>query len=310
MTHGLYEKKNHQHWRAKIADSKGNMKKLWQTMSGIMGEKSGGRCEDGECTAEDFVQFYSDKVDSIRSATSATPLQDISDTASHAINEWTPVTALEVEKLISSSLNKTSQLDPAPTWLIKELHTLLSPFIALLFNKSLATGCFPRKYGHAVVFPQLKKNSLDASQPKNFRPVSNMPYLSKLLERVVQTQLHQFLDDHNMMPTYQSAYRKFHSTETALLQLYSDLLVAADRGEVSGLCLLDLTAAFDTVDHELLLRQLDRSFGVRGQAKQLLISYLTGKSYCVIHGGKTSSVFQVTCSVENWACHACPQEEF
>jgi len=100
----------------------------------------------------------------------------------------------------------------------------------------------------------LKKNNLDASQPKNFRPVSNLPYLSKLLERVVQTKLQRFLDDHNMMPTHQSAYRKFHSTETALLQLYNNLLVATDRGQVSGLCLLDLTAAFDTVDHELLLQ--------------------------------------------------------
>ena len=97
-THGLHKEKNHQHWRAKIADSKGNMKKLWQTTSGITGEKPGGRCEDGECTAEDFAQFFSDKVDSIRSSTSTTPLCDISDTASHAINEWTPVTALEVQK--------------------------------------------------------------------------------------------------------------------------------------------------------------------------------------------------------------------
>jgi len=105
-------------------------------MSGIMGEKSGDRCEDGECTAEDFVQFYSDKVDSIRSATSATPLQDISDTASHAINEWTPVTALEVEKLIRSSFNRTSQLDPAPTWLIKELRTLQCCHHSLPFSST------------------------------------------------------------------------------------------------------------------------------------------------------------------------------
>ena len=77
--------------------------------------------------------------------------------------------------------------------------------------------------------------------------------------------------------TYQSAYRKFHSTETALLRLYNDLLVATDRGQVSGLCLLDLTAAFDTVDHELLLHRLDRTFGVRGHAKEWFKSYLTGR---------------------------------
>jgi len=75
------------------------------------------------------------------------------------------------------------------------------------------------------------------------------------------------------------------------------LLVATDRGQVSGLCLLDLTAAFDTVDHELLLHRLDRTFGVRGQAKEWFKSYLTGRSYCVVYGGKTSTVIQVTCSV-------------
>ena len=99
-----------------------------------------------------------------------------------------------------------------------------------------------------------------------------------------------------MMPIHQSAYRKFHSTETALLRLYNDLLVATDRGQVSGLCLLDLTAAFDTVDHELLLHRLDRTFGVRGQAKDWFVSY-PGRSYCVIYGGDSSSAILLMCSV-------------
>jgi len=92
------------------------------------------------------------------------------------------------------------------------------------------------------VLPLLKKENLDASQPRNFRPVSNLPYLSKLLERVVKTWLQEFLDEHDLMPNFQFAYRKSHSTETALLRLYNDLLVASDQGQVSGFCLLDLTA--------------------------------------------------------------------
>ena len=124
------------------------------------------------------------------------------------------------KKLISSSTSKTSQLDTAPTWLVKEFRTLLSPFIRLLLNQSLATGCFPRNYGQAIVLPLLKKNNLDAIQPKNSRPVSNLCYLSKLLETVVQKQLQQCLDEHDAMPTHQSAYRKYHSTETAVLKLF------------------------------------------------------------------------------------------
>jgi hypothetical protein len=86
----------------------------------------------------------------------------------------TAVTVDEVEKLIGSALNKTCQLDPAPTWLIKDMCGLLSPFIVLLFDKSLATGCFPSEFKQAVVRPLMKKSGLDASEMRNHRPVSNL----------------------------------------------------------------------------------------------------------------------------------------
>ena len=87
-THALYKDKEKHHRREKIAEKKGNSKKLWLTMSGIMGEKPGGRCDDSDCTADDFAKFFSDNVDSVRSATSATPQKDSADTASHVINGW------------------------------------------------------------------------------------------------------------------------------------------------------------------------------------------------------------------------------
>ena len=94
--------------------------------------------------------------------------------------------------------------------------------------------------------------------------MSNLSFLSKLLERVVQARLQAFVDDVDMLPASQSAYCQFHSTESAVLKVYNDLLLAADIGLFSALCLLDLTAAFDTVDHDLLLFRLDRQFGFRG----------------------------------------------
>ena len=99
------------------------------------------------------------------------------------------MTSEEVEELLGAALNKTCQLDPAPTWLVKDMRRLLSPFISLLFSKSLTTGCFPQEFKEAVVRLLLKKTGLDASELKNYRPVSNLPFLSNLLEKVVQVRI-------------------------------------------------------------------------------------------------------------------------
>jgi len=201
--------------------------------------------------------------------------------------------------LLGSALCKTCQLDPAPTWLVKELRTLLSPFLTPLFNKSLASGIFPSEFKKAVVRPLLKKNGLDASQKQNacVEPVS---FFYKLLERIVQRRLQTFLDGNGLMPWTQSAYRQFHSTETAIMKAYNDLLLAADEGQVSALCLLDLTAAFDSVDRDLLLLRLERQFGLRGSVLQWFCSYLSDRSFqvvTVVYCGSTSSTVFIVCSV-------------
>ena len=92
------------------------------------------------------------------------------------------------------------------------------------------------------------------------------------------------------MPKFHSAYRQFHSTETAVNKLVNDLLLAADQGHVSALCLLDITAAFDTVDHSLLLTRLQKCFGVQGCSLEWFSSYLLGRSYCVVVHGVSSKV--------------------
>jgi len=110
---------------------------------------------------------------------------DVPSSATPTLDEWTPVSVEEVDKLISSGLNKTCELDPAPTWLVKEMRVLLSPFIALLFNKSLITNCVASAFKQALVRPLLKKAGLDSGDLKSFQPVSDLLFLSKLLEKVV-----------------------------------------------------------------------------------------------------------------------------
>ena len=100
---------------------------------------------------------------------------------------------------------------------------------------------------------KVKKPSLDPNQLKNYRPVSNLPFLSKILERIVLSQLLAHLDRYNLLSPVQSAYRPQYSTETALLKMVDDILTALDKGDIAFLALLDLTAAFDAIDHDILL---------------------------------------------------------
>ena len=124
-----------------------------------------------------------------------------------------------------------------------------------------------------MVKPLLKKNYLDKNDLKNFRPVSNLTYLSKLIERAILNQLTPHLNKNKCFSDFQSAYRQFYSTETALCRIYNDLLLNIQNSSVVLLILLDLSAAFDTIDFDLLLKDLYDS-GIRGNALKLLESYL------------------------------------
>ena len=162
----LYDEKSRSFWRSEIAASKGNSKKLWRTFNSVLGDVN--TDETTNLTADQFATFFQDKVDSVRSSTESTPLYDVPCRSTPILDALIHVTVDEVNKLIGSAPCKTCQLDPAPTWLVKDNSGLLSPFIALLFNKSLVTGCFPTGFKNAVVRPLLKKPDLDATQPKNY----------------------------------------------------------------------------------------------------------------------------------------------
>ena len=116
-------------------------------------------------------------------------------------------------------------------------------------GESICTKIFQKLADQTLI----KKSGLDANVLKNYRPVSNLPYVSKILEKVVDTRLESHLSLNNLHEEPQSAYRKFHSTETALLKVQNDILNSLDRNDVTMLVMLDLSAAFDTIDHTTLL---------------------------------------------------------
>lgn len=164
-------------------------------------------------------------------------------------------------------------------------------------NASLQQGCLPLSQRRAVVTPRLKKSGLDEADVKNYRPISNLTFMSKIVERLVCRQLVTFLQKHNLLPTHQSAYRRQHSTETAVLKIVSDLLLACDRGQVSLLALLDLSAAFDTVDHSILIDRLQSAFGIRGPVIEWIHSFVTSRMQSVSFAGEKSTWSAIMCGV-------------
>ena len=153
-----------------------------------------------------------------------------------------------LRKCILASPSKSCASDPLPTRLLKEHLDQILPSMLHIISQSLQTGDFPSSFKEAIVTPLLKKPSLECIF-KNYRPISNLPFISKVLEKVVATQFTDHLTEHHLLETFQSAYRQYHSTETALLRVQNDILCALDNQCTVLLLLIDLSAAFDTVDH-------------------------------------------------------------
>lgn len=146
----------------------------------------------------------------------------------------------------------------------------------------------------------LKKQGMDPSILTNFRPISNLSFISnysKIIEKSVLDQIQSFMAENSIFEVFQSGFRKHHSTETALLKVSNDILLTCDSGNYAFLLLLDLTAAFDTVDHAILLDRLEYCAGITGSALQWLRSYLTNRTFSVKLGDHISSKAAITSGV-------------
>ena len=128
----------------------------------------------------------------------------------------------------------------------------------------------------------MKKVSMDESELESFRPVSNLSFMSKIIKKIVARQLIRYLDEFDMIPKFQSGFRAFHSAETTLARLLSDIHMAMDRGDVTLLALLDVSAAFDSVDHDIFVNRLRISFEITGRALNWLNSFIHGRAQSIV----------------------------
>ena len=188
------------------------------------------------------------------------------------------VTSDEVADVINSMSSKSSPLDYIPSSLLKKCVVIFAPAIANLANLSFGEGRFPELFKTAQVTPLLKKPGLDVDSSASYRPISNLNSISKILEKLFASRLKSHIKHSPNINMFQSAYKQFNSTETALLKIMNDIFADIDAKKVTVLIALDLSAAFDTLDHSTVLQRLSNSFGLSGPALDWVKTYLVGRS--------------------------------
>ena len=275
-----------------ISDNKNNYKYLFDLTNGLLFRKQESRYPDAgskEELANGFNEFFKNKIDKImeklksdEDGISIGPQYLESELlTSCEFSEFRPVTEDKLVSIIKATPTKSCESDPITTKLLKEHLDSILPALVKLVNTSLQDGTFLDNLKEALLRPLIKKNGLELNFT-NFRPVSNLSYLSKLIERVVCEQLVDMVTETGNFEELQSAYRSQHSTETALLKVKTDILDNMDKGCVNCLVLLDLLAAFDTVNYQYLMDRLRYRFGLDGKIMEWISNYLQDRTQKVV----------------------------
>ena len=200
-----------------------------------------------------------------------------------------------VKKIILGLKNSKSYgIDKIDTYILKLIVNDILPAITHIVNLSIQQGKFPTLYKIAKVIPLLKKD--DPLDPKNYRPVAILPILSKVVERVIFIQVVEYMSKNELFHPNHHGFRAGHSTTTAMIQMYDSWVQAVDKGELVGVCMLDMSAAFDVVDHSILLSKL-QLYGFNDTALKWMGNYLSGRSQAVYVDGTMSSYLPVEVGV-------------
>ena len=300
-----------QFFKGKITENRGNYKEIFRIAKKLLGSEDElplPPAEDLITQANQFNEFFIGKIDKIMqdlapSSTNATLNNEFLELTYETANRLTNFKSIndqDILSVIKRAPPKSCELDPMPTTLLKVHRNVIAPHIKDIVNTSVASGRFTSNIKQALLRPLLKKKGLDLTL-NNYRPVSNLAYISKIIERVVCDQLTSYIANSDKIEKRQSAYKQGHSTETAMLKVKTDILNAIDQRKVVCLVLLDLSVAFDTVNHNHLLNRLKYRFGVVGTALAWLADYLKGRTQRVVldgtHGHAESDAAMLKCGV-------------
>ena len=296
------------HISKEIENCGSDQKQLFKVTNKLMrrnlGKKMLPSAESDQELANQFSAFFKDKIVNIRKELKIDqPLknyEDIPNKYSQLLN-FSDVGHKEVEDMVLQSGNKSCILDPIPTSVVKQLAPLLCSPITEIIKKSLIHGHVPEALKTAIIRPLIKDYSLDQNQLSSYRPVSNLPFIAKIMEKVVSTRIDEYLSLNNLHDIDQTAYKKFNSTETALTAIQNDILINMDQGKATVLVMLDMSAAYDTVDHGIFLQRLSRYFGFSGAVLKWFTSYVKGRKVKVMIGDKVSIERELDCGTAQGA---------
>ena len=299
------EKAKENYYKEALIDA--NAKETFRTLGKILNQnvRAVPSFDTPEALINKFADFFNDKVEKIRLDIDRDTVDSVndadigsvvqansSDLETHLL-EFKELDESEVYEIVANCANKSCDLDCIPTWLLKRNIDVVLPHITCIINKSLQSGVFPDVLKEATVTPILKKTSLDWNTLKNYRPVSNVNFLGKLIEKAAINQVNEHLESNALDEVKQSAYKCRHSTETALLRVKEDIVKALDCNKAVFLIMLDLSAAFDTIDHSILFNRLAADFGIKGTVLNWFKSHMTGRSFRVCVGGTKSETMSL-----------------
>ena len=295
ITHNLSIEKRSKYYTTCINKCNNCHKELFKICKNLLGKSNSSQLPsytEPDSMARKFNDYFIGKIEKIRDlfpSKSSTVNGYGMDTYNGIImSEFRPITQDEIKKLVLSKPMKTSPQDPIPAVLLKPCLNELLPALTVLVNLSLSTASM-EGLKDTVVTPLLKKAGLDPEVLKNYRPVSNILYLSKLIERGVLEQFNDHMTLINGHTTNQSGYKPKHSCETLLIRVTNDIFISLDLSKCTIKILLDLSAAFDTVDHPVLLETLWYELGIRGKVYEWFASFLSNRKQAVVIDGHKST---------------------
>jgi hypothetical protein len=282
-------------WQKRKLDScDNNSGKLWKNILGWLNWCSSGSptklYHAGQIVtsparlASIMNSFFVNKIATIQNGL-PNPTDDPLSNLKHIMKDRSSVFSLtcvhpdNIKKIIVELKNsKSCGVDNIDTYILKLMVDEVLPAVTHIVNLSIQQAVFPSLYKFAKVIPLLKKD--DPLEPKNYRPVAILCILSKVIERAIFIQVVEYMNKNELFHPNHHGFRAGHSTSTAMIQMYDSGVQAVDKGELTGVCMLDMSAAFDVVDHGILLNKL-KLYGFDEQAIMWMKNYLSGRSQAV-----------------------------